>query len=144
MRKTICIGQIREFVAGAYGNDPVVMAAAELRACLHPSDIDYADILSTFGRDVDRLMRQMEVPRTAGEGANDTAIRVKRIQSASKEGQTILLACLIVDTEQKLVHQGRVLGGRATILDLVEVLPYFKDASSGLIDLAEQIVEMEY
>lgn len=81
---------------------PVVMSVAELGGCLHPSVTDYADILITFGGDASRLMRQMEVRRSAGDGVENTNIWFKRIQSDSKDRQRILLACLIVDTSRKL------------------------------------------
>ena len=137
------VGQIRQFVSGVYGDDPVVMVAAELKACLSPSDIDFDDIRATFGLEVDRLMRQMDVPRTAGELTGDLPVHLKKAKLASAAGQTILLACLISDTTHSMSHIGKILHGRAVILDLVEGLPYFDKATPGLIDLAEQIIEIE-
>jgi len=127
---------------GLYVDRPEVLWAARLQATLGSEGVDVDEITTMFSVQVGNLLRQMHTLSVVAAEESGTTVQTSRIANASGDAKNILLACEITDVRQKLVTAGRT-GTQPDLRKLENLLPLFEGASSGLIDLAEQIIEIE-
>lgn len=122
-------------------DDSEARCAARIHASLGNSGVDIEGITKVFGTRVGNLLRGMSrLAVVAGE--QSSASKESRIHSAAPEVQNILLACEIVDIQDELTSYGRI-RALPKLRALQRRLPLFKNASAGLIDLADQLLELE-
>lgn len=141
-RPEISQQKILYFLDMYYAKDQEVLVAARLQACLATNDIDHTLIDELFGKRVGNLMREMSAIHVVDKRDKPSLLRTKRISGASKVAKDILLACSIQDLEFSLSTRGAS-RSQDKVTDLKDLLVVMEGASNGLVDLAEQMIELE-